>query len=207
MEVETLDSKFLRVSKMQPHPLTSLLILSVSFHRVLFAAVVSSAYVGPIATQTVPKALGPTRSNESMLTEEDQWPLKDGYWLQLDTGPDSYLPGKDIMAVLPRAEKALGKKPHSGAVPGLVEFGPDGSDPYNEAIFVIMPVFGNVMTWGNAVNAVVGFTEWYHARQLNVTTYFWLKDQEGGRGNIGYGAIKRRWQPFPPDYRADVSTS
>ena len=207
MKVDSSDSKFLRVSKMQPHPLTLLLILSISFYRVLFAAVVPSAYVSPIAARTVPQALGPTRSNGSMLTEEDEWPLKDGYWLQLNTGRDIYLSGKDIMAVLPRAEKALGKKPHSGEVTGLVEFGPDGSDPHNEAVFVIMPVFGNVMTWGNAVNTVVGLTEWYRARQLNVTTYFWLKDQAAGRGDIGYGAMKRRWQPFPPDYGADVSTS
>jgi hypothetical protein len=76
-----------------------------------------------------------------MLTEEDEWPLKDGYWLQLNTGRNMFLSGKDIMAVLSRAEKALGKSPHSGEVTGLVEFGLDGSDPFNEAVFVIMPVF------------------------------------------------------------------
>lgn len=192
---------------MRSQPLISLLLFSFSFYPVSFTASVQSASIGTIINHTVSQALSPIPPNGSTLNEEDEWPLKDGYWLQLDARRDLYLPEKNIMAVLPRAETTLGKKPHNGKITGIAEFGPDGTDPYNEAVFVIMPAFGNELTWGDAVNVVVGLIEWYRARQLNVTTYFWLIDQATGRGHIGYGAMKRRWQPFPPGYNANVSIS
>ena len=201
------NSRIIRQPRMQSHSLISFLIFSCSFYPVSFTASVQSASIGTITNHTISQALNPIPSNGSTLTEEDEWPLKDGYWLQLDTANDLYLPEKNIMAVLPRAEKTLGKKPHNDKITGIAEFGPDGTDPHNEAVFVIMPAFGNELTWGDAVNVVVGLIEWYRARQLYVTTYFWLKDQATGRGEIGYGAMKRRWQPFPPDYNANISIS
>ena len=201
--------------QLSPFPL----LLTQQIHRTTFAATVQSAYItANQVNSTIPPAhnsfISLNQTNQSNLTETFYQFLKNGNLLELDTS-SVYLPQPDIDSVLKRAEKTVGKKPSSTPLGEheRFEIGADRTaEPYNEVVFVIEPVYEQTFTWSDAHAAVEGLIEWFKDEEqqvdTRVTTYFLYQDTSRGvPRSLGYGAVKRTWQPFPPGVEVNVTES
>ncbi len=160
--------------------------------------------------QTVAQALIVSPKNQTNLAE-DFWPIKDNYWLEIDT-TNTYMDLKYVHSILKRAEYTLGKRPAGQIITGVLSITADRTlEPFNEAEFVFSAREGNEVTLADAIMAATGLNSWYESEPLvekKYAAYFWLTEQGAeGRGNFGYGALKRTWQPFPPSIGGNVSVS
>ena len=196
----------------------SLLLLQ-HIHRTTFGATVQSAYItANQVNSTIPPAhnsfISLNQTNQTNLTETFYQFLKNGNLLELDTS-SLHLPQPDIDSVLKRAEKTLGKKPSSTPLGERERFeiGADRiAEPYNEVVFVIEPVYERTFTWSDGHATVEGLIEWFKDGEQqvdkSVTTYFLYQDTPRGvPRSLGYGAVKRTWQPFPPGVEVNVTES
>ncbi len=175
------------------------------------SATVATPQLPADLNQTVTQALIASTENQTNLMEEEYWPIKDNYWLLISQS-NLYMHLKYIFSVLKQAEKSLGKRQADQKITGVLSITADrASERYNEADFVFTAISGHEVTLGDALLAVTGLISWYEqepASEMKLTAYFYLADQsEHGRGNYGYGAMKRVWQPFPPSLGGNVSVS
>lgn len=204
---------------MRPQLSPFLLLLSQHIHRTTFAATIQSAYITANQVNSIiPPAHNSftslNQTNQINLTQKFYQFLENGNLLELDTS-SLYLPQSDIDSVLKRTEKTLGKKP--GSTPlgkrERFEIGADRTaEPYNEVVFVIEPIYEQTFTWSDAYAAVEGLIEWFKDGEQevdrNVTTYFLYQDvPRSVPRSLGYGAVKRTWQPFPPGVEVNVTES
>ena len=161
--------------------------------------------------QTVTQALATSPNNQANLTEAEFWPVKDNYWLEIDT-TDTYMDLRYVHSVLRRVDRTLGKRPAGQTITGVLSVTADRTiEPYNEGEFVFTAVTGNEVTLADAIMSAAALNTWYEQEPLikkKYGTYFYLTDQgPGGRGTFGYGALKRSWQPFPPSITGNISVS
>ena len=161
--------------------------------------------------QTVAQALIASPDNQTNLTEADFWPVKDNYWLEIDTS-NIYMDLKYVHSVLKRADVTLGKRPAGQTITGVLSVTADRTiEPHNEAEFVFTAIEGHEVTLADAIMSATGLNSWYQSEPLierRYATYFYLTEQGAeGRGKFGYGALKRTWQPFPPRIAGNASVS
>lgn len=161
--------------------------------------------------QTVTQALVVSPNNQTNLTEADFWPVKDNYWLEIDTS-STYMDLKYIHSVLKRVDRTLGKRPAGQIITGVLSVTADRSiEPYNEGEFVFTAIRGNQVMLADALMSAAALDSWYEQEPVmekEYATYFYLTDQgPGGRGTFGYGALKRTRQPFPPSIIGSSSVS
>ena len=161
--------------------------------------------------QTVTQALVASPNNQKNLTEAEFWPVKDNYWLEIDT-TDTYMDLNYVHSVLKRVDRTLGKRPAGQIITGVLSVTADRTiEPYNEGEFVFTAIEGNQVTLADAIMSAAALDSWYEQEPLikkKYGTYFYLTDQgSGGRGTFGYGAVKRTWQPFPPSFTGNISVS
>lgn len=158
--------------------------------------------------QTLAQAVLGSLRNQTHLTEPEFWPIEGNYWLELDKS-NVYMDLKYVHSVLTRAYRSLEKQPADLKLVGILSITADRTiEPYNEGVFEYAAPPGGESTMGEAFMALKGLTAWYQQeplREKKFATYFYLTDQaEGGRGVFGYGALKRTWQPFPPELGGNV---
>ena len=161
--------------------------------------------------QTVTQALVASPNNQTNLTEADFWPVKDNYWLEIDTS-DTYMDLKYVHSVLKRVDRTLGKRPAGQTITGVLSVTADRSvEPYNEGEFVFTATARNQVTLADAIMSAAALNSWYEQEPLKkkeYATYFYLTEQgPEGRGTFGYGALKRVRQPFPPSIAGNISVS
>ncbi|KAK0507089.1 hypothetical protein JMJ35_010547 [Cladonia borealis] len=175
------------------------------------SALVTTFQFPPDYNQTIAQALVASPNNKTNLTEPDFWPVKDNYWLEIDTS-ETYMDLKYVHSVLKRADLTLGKRPAGQMITGVLSVTADRTiEPHNEGEFVFTAVTGNQVTLADAIMSAAALNSWYEQEPLikkKYATYFYLTEQgPEGRGTFGYGALKRVWQPFPPSIAGDISVS
>ncbi|KAL2047261.1 hypothetical protein N7G274_001280 [Stereocaulon virgatum] len=189
---------------------TSLFLLSLCYiYQTSFAATIQNAY---ITSNNLNSTLAPAPNpltplpppHPQNLTQTYYHFLPNGNLLQLETTTHK-LPLTETLSVLLRASKSLGKKPstHPLAPREKFEIGADRTaEPHNEADFVVEPIYEQRFTWGDALATVDGLKEWFEEVGVDrsFTTYFYYQGVTAGGvlRTLGYGAVKKVWQPFPP---------
>ena len=161
--------------------------------------------------QTVTEAVLISLKSPTNLTDSEFWPIEGNYWLEIDKS-NIHMDLQYVHSVLTRAYRALEKQPADLKLEGILSVKADRTrEPYNEDVFEYAAIPRGESTMGEAFMALKGITAWYQQEPLQekrFATYFYLTDQgEGGRGVFGYGAMKRKWQPFPPSLGGNVSVS
>ena len=161
--------------------------------------------------QTVAEAVLISLKNQTNLTDSEFWPIEGNYWLEIDKS-DVYMKLEYVHSVFARAYRTLEKQPADLKLEGILSITADRTlEPYNEGVFEYSAIPRGETTMGEAFMALKGLTAWYQQEPLQekkFATYFYLTEQgDGGRGVIGYGALKRTWQPFPPALSGNVFVS
>ena len=161
--------------------------------------------------QTVAEAVLIPLKNQTNLTDSEYWPIEGNYWLEIDK-TSTYMELNYVHSVLTRAYRALEKQPADLKLEGILSIPADRtSEPPNEYVFDYSAIPQGETTMGDAFMALKGLTAWYQQEPLQAkkfATYFYLTEQGiGARGVIGYGAMKRTWQPFPPTLSGNVFVS
>ena len=147
--------------------------------------------------QTSAQATTHTPSNRTELLEQEDWPINDEYWLNLDQ-TNQFLPLREINNILMKAERTLGKRQSGERIIGTLLIKADRQVlPHSEVEFAFTATPLQDATFGDAYMSVMGLTSWFREREQEHTTYFYLNEIKG-RGFIAMGALKRSWQPFPP---------
>ena len=194
-----------------------LLILPYVIAMTSYAYHTASALVVPFhlpadQNQTVAQAVLISPANRTNLAASEFWPIEGDYWLELEK-TNTYMDLQYVYSVLARAQNALGKKQADQHVKGIFSVTANKEiEPHNEYEFVYAAAPGKVSSWEEASLALKGLSTWYQQEPLQgkkFATYFYLV--EGGKakeeGVLGYGALKRVWQPFPPAIGGNVSVS
>ena len=189
------------------------------------AATIQSAYHiaannNDTSTTSTPLPLIFNQTTNLNLTDTYYYFLPNDHLLELDLLPiaTAYLPAADATSVLNRASKALGKMPADVPLsPGeRYEIGADRTiSPHNEVEFVIEPTYEQTLTWADVGASVEGLIGWLASADegphvdKHVTTFFYYQgfEESGVPKTLGYGALKRKWQPFPPEVGRNFTTA
>ena len=187
-------------------------VIAMTFAAYLISSALVATFKLPANhNQTVAQALIASPNNQTNLSADEEWPIKDDYWLEISKS-NIFMELGHIHTVLKRADRLLGKRPAGEKITGVLSIKADRTtDLYNEGEFVFTAIHGKEVTVADALLAVTGLTGWYQSEPLSEkkwAIYFYLTEQgPTGQGIFGNGALKRVWQKFPPSVDGNVSVS